>query len=58
MHVNIVHRIVLYYCYVSLIYGEYLASVHFGDIPHTFIPHFTLHSAEKKSASNFLQITP
>jgi len=35
------------YFYVSLIYGEYLANVHFGDIPHTFIPHFTLHSAEK-----------
>jgi len=32
---------------VSLIYGEHLANVHFGDIPHTFIPHFTLHSAEK-----------
>jgi len=32
---------------VSLIYGEYLANVHFGDIPHTFISHFTLHSAEK-----------
>jgi len=26
---------------------RYLANVHFGDIPHTFIPHFTLHSAEK-----------
>jgi len=24
-----------------------LVNVHFGDIPHTFIPHFTLHSAEK-----------
>jgi len=33
--------------FVSLIYGEYLANVHFGDIPHTFIPHFTLHFAEK-----------
>jgi len=32
---------------MSLIYGEYLVSVHFSDIPHTFIPHFTLHSAEK-----------
>jgi len=31
---------------VSLIYGEYLANVHIGDIPHTLIPHFTLHSAE------------
>jgi len=47
----------LYYFYVSIIYGEYLANVHFGDIPHTFIPHFTLHSAEK-TASNFPQITP
>jgi len=28
--------------YVSLIYGEHLANVYFGDIPH-----FTLHSAEK-----------
>ena len=32
---------------MSLIYGEYLVNVHFSDIPHTFIPHFTLHSAEK-----------
>jgi len=32
---------------VSLIYGNYLANVHFGDIPHTFIPRFTLHFAEK-----------
>ena len=46
----------LYYFYVSLIYGEYLVNVHFGDIPHTSIPHFTLHSA-KKSANNFPQIT-
>jgi len=28
-------------------YGQYLVNAHFGDIPHTFIPHFTLHSAEK-----------
>jgi len=37
------------YFNVSLIYYEYqyLANVHFSDIPHTFIPHFTLHSAEK-----------
>jgi len=27
--------------------SRYLANVHFCDIPHTFIPHFTLHSAEK-----------
>jgi len=33
--------------FVSLIYGKYLANVHFSDIPHTFIPHFTLHSAGK-----------
>jgi len=32
---------------LSVIYGEYLANFHFGDIPHTCIPHFTLHSAEK-----------
>ena len=32
---------------MCLIYGEYLVNVHFSDIPHTFIPHFTLHSAEK-----------
>jgi len=32
---------------MSLIYGEYLVNVHFGDILHAFIPHFTLHSAEK-----------
>ena len=32
---------------MSLIYGEYLVNVYFSDIPHTFIPHFTLHSAEK-----------
>ena len=35
----------LYYFYMSLIYGEYLVNVHFGNIPHSFIPHFTLHSA-------------
>jgi len=32
---------------MSLIYGEYLVNVHSSDILHTFIPHFTLHSAEK-----------
>jgi len=43
------HHIPASYFYVSLIYGEYryLANVHFCDILHTFIPHFTLHSAEK-----------
>jgi len=37
------------YFYASLIYGKYryLANVHLCNIPHTFIPHFTLHSAEK-----------
>jgi len=34
---------------MSLIYAEYLVNVHFGNIPHTFIPHFTFHSAEKIS---------
>jgi len=34
---------------MSLIYGEYLVNVPFGDIPHTFIPHITLHAAEKIS---------
>ena len=34
----------------SLIYGEYFANVPFGDIPHTFIPLFTLHSAVKIGA--------
>jgi len=28
-------------------HDEYLVNVHFGNIPHSFIPHFTLHSAEK-----------
>jgi len=46
----------LYYFYPTLIYGEYLVNVHFSDIPHTFIPHYTLHSAEK-SASDSPQIT-
>jgi len=32
---------------MSLIYSEYLVNVHSSDIPHAFIPHFTLHSAEK-----------
>jgi len=36
-----------YYYYIFLIYGQYLVNAHFGDIPHIFIPHFTLHSAEK-----------
>jgi len=31
---------------MSVIYGEYLVNVHFGNIPHSFIPHFTHHSAE------------
>jgi len=48
----------LYYFYVSVIYDKYLADVHFGDISRPVIPHFTLHSAEKKSALNFLHITP
>jgi len=37
----------LYYSYMSVIYGEYLVNVHFGNVLHSFIPHFTLHSAEK-----------
>ena len=37
----------LCYFYISLICGEYLVNVHFDDIPHSFILHFTLHSAEK-----------
>ena len=37
----------LCYIYMYLIYGEYFVNVHFSDIPHAFIPHFTLHSAEK-----------
>jgi len=32
---------------MSLIYDKYLVNVHFGNILHSFIPHFTLHSAEK-----------
>ena len=37
------------YFYVSLIYGEYrrLANVHFCEILHTFIPHFTFYYTEK-----------
>jgi len=49
---------------VSLIYGEYryLANIHFcdSDIPHTFIPQFTLHSAEKiriEFSANYLFTT-
>jgi len=36
-------------CGILLCVNEYpyLANVHFCDIPHTFIPHFTLHSTEK-----------
>ena len=37
----------LYCFYVSLIYDNYLANVHYGDIPHTFIPRFNLLFAEK-----------
>jgi len=49
-------------CYIcmSLIYGEYLVNVHFSDIPHTFIPHFTLNSTEKiriKFSANYLLTT-
>jgi len=49
--------VVDYVTFICLIYDEYLVNVHFSDIPHIFSPHFTLHSAEKKSASNFPQIT-
>jgi len=43
------HHVDAAHFYVSLIYGKYryLANVHLCNIPHTFIPHFTLHSAEK-----------
>jgi len=41
---------------MSLIYGEYLVNVHFSDIPHTFIPHFTLHSAEKNPLRIFRKL--
>ena len=34
-------RLLLLGLCVSLIYGEYVVNVHFGDIPHTSIPHFT-----------------
>jgi len=32
---------------MSVILGEYLVDVHFGNIPRSLILHFTLHSAEK-----------
>ena len=51
---------ILYYFYASLIYGEYLANNYFSDIPHTFNPHFTLHSAEKiriKFSANYPSTT-
>ena len=41
---------------MSLIYGEYLVNVHFSDIPHTFIPQFTLHSAEKNPHQIFRKL--
>jgi len=44
------------YFYMSLIYGEYLVNVHFSDIPHTFIPHFTPHSAEKNPHQIFRKL--
>jgi len=46
----------LYYFYMSLIHGVCLVNVHFGDILHTFIPQFTLHSTEK-IRSRFSTIT-
>ena len=46
----------LCYIYMSLIYGEYLVKVHSSDIPHTFIPHFTLHSAEKNPHQIFRKL--
>jgi len=39
--------VILLLCVSNLQRVEYLANVHFGDIRHSFIPHFTLHSAEK-----------
>jgi len=44
----------LYYFYVSLIYGEYLANVHFRMLSFRALPFIP----QKKSASNFPQITP
>ena len=44
------------YVTLSLVYGEYLVNVHFSDILHTFIPHFTLHSAEKNPHRNFRKL--
>jgi len=42
--------------YMSLIYGEYLASVHFGDI-RILLFRCLPFIRQKKSASNFPQIT-
>jgi len=41
---------------VDYITFMYLASVHFSDIPHTFIPHFTVHSAEKNPHRIFCKL--
>jgi len=48
----------LYYFYISLIYGECLVNVHFSDIAHTFIPHFTLHSTERNPHGIFQKLAP
>ena len=52
------HHVDAAYFYVSLIYLKYryLANVHFCDIPHTFIPHFTLYSAEKNPHCIFCKL--
>jgi len=39
-------------CYFCM----YLVNVHFIDIPHTFIPHFTLHSAKKNPHQIFRKL--
>jgi len=41
---------------MSLIYREHLVNVHFGNIPHSFVPHFTLHSAEKNPHQIFRKL--
>ena len=48
--------VVDYVTFICLIYGEYLVNVHFSDIPHTFIPQFTLHSAEKNPHQIFRKL--
>ena len=46
-------RLPVYYFYMSLIYGACLVNVHFGNIPHSFIPYTLPFIPQKKIRIQF-----